>query len=611
MKKVFSLLLVLVLLTGCTTTPKPTTTPTTFGPTEPTVTLYDPNSDVEELTGGAVRAYPVTGSLAQGFRFVGQDLLLFTKDEHVELTTLKLLRGDDLSVVKTLTLDGVLYPTDAHLRIGEDTIGYYNQAENSIVLLDHQLNELRRIELPDDVTDTPILSADLSRLYYCVGSEIRVLELSTGISRLLKQHTCTSQSLVGIHFNDTVLEVFVTGDNGNAHVAFVSTENGQTLGTDRQLMTISSEGNSFFLRRQDGIVTETLVGKVDGQLRSLHIGQVDLIASALSVNGMLTAAADDVALYELAGGRISARVSLGEGVRITEAAVAPGGNYVWVQGHDGELNMDVLYRWDPTATEVAENTVYLFDRYSVDAPDTEGLARLQKKADELGAKYGLKLYVGTQLPESDSYEFTYEHQTVALEMCLAQLETLLDQYPEDLFRGLADVSKSGTVHIGFVREAWDNAGLRPFDLGGLHYIKNGDHYIMLETSEDITQAFHHQLCHALDSKVYSVSKAFDLWDELNPKEFVYVGEEGVAAPTPDDPNLMGETQAFVNANAMASVKEDRAFLFQYAMAEGNADLFKAPVLQKKLQQLCLGIREAYKWQKTDINLPWEQYLVQE
>jgi hypothetical protein len=47
------------------------------------------------------------------------------------------------------------------------------------------------------------------------------------------------------------------------------------------------------------------------------------------------------------------------------------------------------------------------------------------------------------------------------------------------------------------------------------------------------------------------------------------------------------------------------------MMEGNEALFASPVMQAKLKQLSLGIREAYKWVKTEIQLPWEQYIAEE
>lgn len=607
MKRVLAVLAVLVLLTGCTSEPKPTTIPST-GPTAPTVSLYDPNSDVEEDTSGAVRAYPMTGHDIQGFRFLGRDMVLFTTDEHVELTTLLLLRGDTLKVAGSRTLDIGLYPDDSHLRIGEDSVAYYNQAENSLVILDSQLAQSRRLQLPDEMTDVPVINGAMDTLYYCAADEIRALDLNTGISRLLKQHTCVSQRAVRLHFNDTVLEVYVTDETGAGYVAFVSTENGQTIGTDESIMTVHSVGNSYLLQRHDGIVVENLVGKLDDQPKTLEIGGASVVCEALSMNAVLAGSDESIALYDLASGKVISRVSLGEDVQISFASADPGGNFVWIQGYDKSLACDVLYRWDITATEVAEDEVYLHKRYTVAEPDKKSIAACQSRADAIGEKLGVKLYVGEALPLPEGYEFTYEHQPEAFERVLSQLEQLLSLYPEGFFAGLSQVSKSGAIHIGFVRDMKDSTGAAVPDGSGLHYVLNGDHYIAISVLGDLEHTVHHELCHALDSKVYSVSKAFDLWEQLNPKDFTYLGTYQDYTPAPDDPNLQGETQAFVDAYAMSFVKEDRARLFEYAMIAGNEQMFAAETMQKKLQQLCLGIREAYGWEETELVLPWEQYL---
>ena len=610
MKRVIAALVALVLLTGCTGQPLPTTTPTTTEPL-PTVSLYNPNSDVEEDTSGAVRAYPMTGHRIQGFRFMGQDMLLFTNDEHVELTTLHLLRGDALNVVQSHTLDITLHPEDAHLRVGEDSIMYYNLAENALVVLDAALKETRRLHLPDEVTQLPVFNSTMDTLYYCVGNEIRALDLSTGISRLLKQHTCQSQSVVGLHFSDTVLEVYVTDEAGNSTVIFVATENGQTLGEDAGVLSLYSVGNAFLLQRMDGVVKENLVGKLEGDLRAIDLQGQTVISQALSMNAVLAGSADALALYDLASGKITSRVKLGSDVQITAAAADPGGNFVWIQGYDKGIGADVLYRWDITATETAENTVYVHKRYTANDPDQLAIELQQKQADALGEKYGLKIHVGTSLPQAADHEFVYEHQPEAFEEALAQLDTILAVYPEGFFAGLAKVSKSGTVHLGLIRDLVDNTGKPVGDGWGMHYVLNGDHYVAVRVGGEFENAVHHELCHMLDAYVYSESKAYDLWDQLNPKEFTYLGSYENYEPAADDPNLQGDTRAFVDGFSMTFMKEDRARLFEYAITPGNEELFKPKYMQTKLIQLCFGIRDAYGLKKdTEIVLPWEQYILE-
>ena len=57
---------------------------------------------------------------------------------------------------------------------------------------------------------------------------------------------------------------------------------------------------------------------------------------------------------------------------------------------------------------------------------------------------------------------------------------------------------------------------------------------------------------------------------------------------------------------MSYPKEDRARIFEYAMLPGKESLFQTEVMQKKLQTVCTGLREAYDLE--DSPCLWEQYL---
>ena len=59
---------------------------------------------------------------------------------------------------------------------------------------------------------------------------------------------------------------------------------------------------------------------------------------------------------------------------------------------------------------------------------------------------------------------------------------------------------------------------------------------------------------------------------------------------------------------MSFPKEDRARIMEYAMMPDNAACFESEIMQKKLRQLCLGIREAFGLKKSTEVFIWEQYL---
>jgi len=611
LKRFIPLLLALILLCGCHADQSQTTAPTT-STTQPTPMEYLPPSDgtIEELTQGAVQAYSLEGRSITGIRFFGSRLLAFSTDDHVELTTLLMLGGTELGILQSATLDCALTPDQLTLGSDSQTLAYYHTLENSIVLLDGQLAEIRRIRLPDQVTDRPVLSGDLATAYYCDGSSIYALDLESGLSRLLKQHSCSDQSLTALHFDDTVLEVFMTLADGSSQVAFISPENGETTGTDRELLTLATQDNHYLLQRLDGIVTETLVGQASGNLRVVDLPSSQTIYPAFSLNSLVASEGSILRLYDLSSGRISSQVDLGSGVQVQEVQADPAENTLWIRALDQQSGTPLLLRWQTAQTKISENTVYIHKRYTPEEPDTDGIAKCQQQADELSQKLGVTLVVDASLPVPQNYEYVPEHQVRALEESLARLEEALSVLPPEFLAGLHTVNQSGTVHIGLVRQVLNIAGEAETDLGGFHFVSAGDHYIVLTTEAELETAVMHQLCHVLDSYVFAHSTAYDHWDTLNPKGFTYAGSYTVNTE-PDDASLQGQTQCFVSAYGMTYAKEDRAELFEAAMMPGNEALLSIPGLQNKLRYLCSAIRQAYDWEETQLTLPWEQYLKDE
>lgn len=602
------LLLLALLLAGCNSDSSHTTGQTTAA-TQPTPIAYlrDHGNSIEELTQGAVEAYNLEGRSVTGFRFFGDRLFAFTTADHVELTTVLMLGGEDLGILKSTILDCALSPEHLQLSADGQTFCYYHAMENTLVLLDTDLVEQRRIQLPDQVTDRPLLNADLSIAYYTSADRIYALDMTTGLSRLLKEHNCLSQQLTALHFDDTVLEVLLMLDDGQTRVAFISPENGETTGTDRELLTLTSDGNNYLLRRLDGNITETLVGKLGSELRALDTQPGQTVYPAFSLNSLAIVQDSTVSLCDLNTGRITAQVDLGADVLVMEADADPTGDSLWLRVLDQQANKLLLLRWRVAQTKVSESTQYLHKRYTAQDPDTAGLANAQQRADSIGKDLGITFVVSGELPLTEGYEYVYEHQVSAVNAALDKLETALSALPAEFLLGLSTVNQSDTVHIGLVRDILDITGQSATDEGGMHLVSAGDHYVVLTASGDLSTALYHQLCHVLDSYVFAHSEAYDKWDKLNPKGFTYTGTYDVQ-PDPDEPLLQGETQCFVSAYSMSFAKEDRATLFTAALESGNEALFSLSGMQSKLQYLCKAVRQAYGWEETELALPWEQYL---
>ena len=363
MKRLILLLLCLLLLCGCNDQSKETTNQSTSATdAAPIQHVYDPNNTIEELTQGAVKAYDLSGHSITGIRFFGPQILVFTMDDHVELTTVLTLGGQEWGVLRSETLECALYPHEVTISTDGSTLAYYNPQENCVILLDQTLSELRRIRLPDQVTEQPLLAKDLRTVYYCAGSEIYILDLETGLSQLLKQHNCTSQSLTALHFDDSVLEVFLTLENGEGQVAFISTENGQTIGTDQALLNLSSEGAFYILQRLDGIVTETLLGQKEQELHNLVLNPTQAIYPAFSLNSVAIVSGVMIELCDITSGKTTAQIDLGENVQVFSAISHPTENQLWLWVQDQQTGKSLLLQWKTAESKFDGNTTHIHQR---------------------------------------------------------------------------------------------------------------------------------------------------------------------------------------------------------------------------------------------------------
>ena len=110
------------------------------------------------------------------------------------------------------------------------------------------------------------------------------------------------------------------------------------------------------------------------------------------------------------------------------------------------------------------------------------------------------------------------------------------------------------------------------------------------------------LGYSVDSHVMGNSRDFDTWKDMNPQGFTY-GQVNSAF-------LEGANRAFVDAESMENVYEDRSRMIAYAMMDGQEAVFASETMQNKLLRICKGIREAYGLEKSPETYFWEQYLNQ-
>lgn len=584
MKKLFAILLLCAILTACGTQPVETLPTET---TEPVVSgLYDESNPVEKKTSGAVRAYPLESAPVTGMATMGGKLVLFTENEMLTL------RGDLCEVTATAEVANALIPDSPCVSVAQTGIAYYAENKNQVVMLNPQLQHSKDYDLPEDIKGKPAIDRENKQVFYFENKELRALNLENGISRLIRTYTDEAMELTGIYFNGAVLSCKV-GSEENAKTIYLSTETGQTLYED-ELDLLVTDGNMYFAVRQDGVVKQRIVGHwKDGSVCSLNLPEDGgTVVPALAKSGVITYKTGEeglqIGFYSCISGHKTAQITI-EGMP-EPTAWHCNEEYVWFVA--GEGNEQTLYRWDLNMSNAEEEETYIGPLYTYQNPDSEGLAALKKRVEEMNQNYGVRIAIWEDAMKTPGdYTFKPEHQVSVISAKLDALETILAQFPKKFLQVTVE---AGWIRICLVRSIESG---EPY----VQYWSGGDCYGAISMDTDITTAFLQCAAYGIDSHVMGNSRDFDTWNQLNPWSFTY-------GPEVNEKYLEGENRSFISAEAMANPHEDRSRIIAAAIMEGNADLFASATMQAKLLRACEGIREAYGLEKSKETYIWEQYL---
>ena len=254
----------------------------------------------------------------------------------------------------------------------------------------------------------------------------------------------------------------------------------------------------------------------------------------------------------------------------------------------------MLLRWNLESTPVTDDVDYTGSVYTAENPDTEGLAECAKRGDAIGKQYGVTIRVFERaLVSNDDFDIEVEYQTAAINRTLDKLEAVFKKFPDKFLYK----SVSGSIRICIVRSI-------DGEQTSAYHWRDGDPFIILSAGVDIEKCFLQKFAYILDIHVLGNSSMVDDWTSLNPEGFAYNTQ------TTQVIYLEGETRAFADRTAMISVTDDRAMTFYYAIQEGNEEVFKSEIMQKKLQMLCKGIRDAWRLENSTGTFLWEKYLTE-
>lgn len=604
----------LLLFCGCSaqkpeTIPADVTSPTVFTtePTEP-VGFYQPDSAVEVFTDGAIQVFPLDIPDVAGYRFLGEDILLFSGNDR---TTLTLLGGNRRYVKAQLELSCAVSAEDPAVVVSSRGVTYVDPETHALVFLNESLKDVSRIPLPEEC-ESPVLSQNRSKLYYCTVDGLRVLDLETGIDRMLKEMRFPSQKLLGLHCDDTVIQCCATFDDGGQHMLFFQADNGSLLYETAELIPLWTQGDTYFATHMNGAYQELITGsRRDEPMLLVPEADYDGMAPILSQNMLLMHRQNEY------GQTVLDCYSLESGLHFAQA-VFPG-NYpprgiqdetssgnLWFLCSDSSNEQDLLCAWDPSRSDTNNGADYLQPRYDQDNPDLEGLDACKLLARDISIRHDVQIFIWHDATAFQPWDYTLvpEYQAPLIRRKLLQLDEILSSYPAGFLKEAASQTGNGRLTICLVRSINGNPNTNALEsaVGLQYWDQDARAYLAITPGDDMARHIYHELFHIIDSRVLSSCSAYDNWNKLNPKGFSY--GSGTSAQ-----NLIsGDNRYFIDFYSTRYAKEDRARIMEYAMLDGQQEVFQPEPIQAKLRQLCQGIREAFGLENEAEVYRWEQYL---
>ena len=606
MKATLCAILACLLLCGCAAKqqePTETVPISTEAPAEPAGS-YRPESEIEQKTDGAVREYPQDLGNILAIKTVGEELLVFSDGETTQITR---FAGENLFRIAGIRLD----KHNSCFYVGEEQIICYDSESRKLLYLNRDLREIRRVDVPQDMLGEPVLTADQMRMYYCTASGVRYLDMESGISRLVKEMTFTSQFMAGIHMGDTVLQVEVMDENENGETLFLDAETGALLGGLPEDMTLASSADHFYAIDPEGVVDQMIFGT---DMEVWQLNPDDYLHSGIflpEVHGAVVfdRGSDGLVLdyYDLSTGLRISSVNLGE-MQVANFAADGKGHLYFVWDHDGGQS---ICRWDLQKTVTGDEENHITPWYSFHAPDREGLADCLDCAERLGEQFGLEIQPVTEAVDLHpaGFDLIPEYQVSVILDALTELERLLAAFPAGMLADSVEGLEDGNLRLLLVREIRGSCGSdSPASVDGLHFWQENQSVVALAVEQDMAQALYRNLYHALETRLLSESLALYRWDELNPKKFVYDCDASQPQSRDTASYFEDTTRVFVEEASMGSPKEDRAAVMACACMPGKENYFISYTMQKKLRALCEAVREAYDLEDYGQPLLWEQYL---
>lgn len=624
MKRLLCILLLLLLLAGCskempestathtistTTTVPETSVPETSvpetKPTEPELNWIEEKGQPWDAEGSLIEL-PVTvpnSLIYTSFIAFDGDLLLWSQDNHradrprtqlclVDLDTGEVLAQADISIFITT----VPQPLGDKLYLFDSNSGLILQLDKQLQVVDQWQPEIRHA--------TAYMGADDTVYVHTRNEGIYALDLNTGEQRpVLVEDPEIYYMLVD---GDYLRVIYYHPDTGEQCNAFVDLRTGERH--DLPLRGASgceySNGTWLSYELRDSFVY-TLTS-ANGEAVSADTGYRTIRLLEDNVLLMINEEGNQLSLHDLTGKGLAKCIISEQGYAYVSYELIPsdtfGGYFVIISNTDGVIR---LFHWDPSKNQPGGDIPF----EPVLRP-TEIEANVLSRVEELERTYGLNILVGQEIDES-YFDFVADKVTDWNEIqdALDVLEDVLEDYPEGFFRQLrygeiqrTEIHLAGTltasnaeytdVYEAFVQEDYEC------------------HMMVVDIFLADESTYYHEFSHIIDS--------FLVWDAMQREDALFNDEAWCSLNPAWFPGYtysysweqhVQDYSCFIDSYSTINPTEDRARVLEHAMVTYGDSFFEnGTVLTQKLDYYCQCIRDAFDTTNWPDTVLWEQYL---
>ena len=552
MRQLIALILVLLIFSGCTARPAPTTEPPAQG--------WSPAGD-----SGNLCSVPVEAENARQLLRTADGLLLVCGDgEELKLT---LLAEADLSVLAEADLPA----TDlAYVQAMEAGVANADPGSSAVTFLTGDL-EISRTVSSDAGTKTWLLSTDGGTLFALSQEGVTVHDLTNGGSRQLL--SCRTLSVAALSAGQVFLAALGTDDLMTRWYEL-----------DLAACALTELSGSRLIAIQEAMLPQTT-------------------GEYISFRGT------DVTLYD-SEGRFRSTCTL------SAASSRAGRDFLWSDVHQGWFFLEYtdgaprLLFWDPAVPTSGE------DVGITPEPELAGTilpAELYARAEELSRRFDLDIRIADRcIRDYGSYDSEMLTDPQVAASALDVLEEVLSRYPEGFFTQL----KYGNRHSVRIELVDHLSGKEGHDVssGTSAFTVRRDQYcmIVLNANRIRESVIFHEFSHIIDDRMRWEAQfredalySEEGWLALQPEGFAYADSYQSIS---DSVKAFYDSGYFATNYACVSATEDRAVTMEKACT-GEKVLFDAnPHLMEKLRYYCACIRDSFDTEGWPETTPWEQFL---